>query len=96
MVLGIALLPFVLRKSLQEIKIISVIFFVAIMIFILVLCIQMFTLGETYNPDKGTMGQYWHFRFTLLEITSFSILLCAYNYSFIEFPLYHALGPSRT
>jgi hypothetical protein len=42
------------------------------------------------------MGQYWHFRLDLLDITAFSILLCSYNYSFIEFPLYHALGPSRT
>jgi amino acid permease len=38
-VLGLALLPIVLRKSLQEIKIISVIFFISIVIFILVLCV---------------------------------------------------------
>jgi amino acid permease len=29
-------------------------------------------------------------------IAAFSIFLCAYNFSFIEFPLYHALGPDRS
>lgn len=29
-------------------------------------------------------------------IAAFSIFLCAYNFSFVEFPLYHALGPDRS
>ena len=30
------------------------------------------------------------------DVTNFSILLCSYNFSFIEFPVYHSLGPDRS
>lgn len=51
MVLGIALMPIILKKGLKEIKLISIILYIAIITFILTLLIQVFTLGETYNPD---------------------------------------------
>ena len=70
--------------------------FAAVAFFIISLLIQRFTKERTYNADYPGPYDYWHFRFGFREITSFSILLCAYNFSFIEFPLYHSLGKDRT
>lgn len=54
------------------------------------------TQGLENNPDKGNRPfGYYKLHWNLDLIAAFSIFLCAYNFSFIEFPLYHALGSDR-
>lgn len=95
-ILGLALLPWILKKHLYEMKLGADIHFAAVAFFIISLFIQRFTKKREYNIDAPGPYNYWEFKFGFKEITSFSILLCAYNFSFIEFPLYHSLGPDRT
>lgn len=92
--LALVLFPVNLKKTLTEMKLMADLHFVAVALFIMCLLIQRFTKEREYNPDA--VYNYWTFGWSLSEITTFSILLCAYNFSFIEFPLYHSLGPSRT
>lgn len=68
--------------------------FVAVFFFIISLVIQVCKNKEQFNPDSE--HHYWHFKINWRETKTFSILLCAYNFSFIEFPLYHSLGKKRT
>lgn len=94
MLLALVLLPVNLKKTLTEMKLAADLHFVAVGLFIMCLFIQRFTKEREYNTD--TVYNYWTFGWSMNNITTFSILLCAYNFSFIEFPLYHSLGPSRT
>lgn len=93
-ILAVCLFPVILKKTLTEMKLAADLHFVAVALFIIALAVQRFTVERTYNND--TTYDYWTLHWRLYEITTFSILLCSYNFSFIEFPLYHSLGPNRT
>lgn len=80
---------------LAEIKIISYLLFGSVVLFVLALAYMLAKDGFTYNPDTKPFG-YYKFHWNLDLIAAFSIFLCAYNFSFIEFPLYHALGSDRS
>jgi len=93
-ILSAVLFPVILKKTLTEMKLAADLHFVAVALFLICMLIQRFTKEREYNPDP--VYNYWSFHWKLEEITTFSILLCSYNFSFIEFPLYHSLGPGRT
>ena len=89
-------MPVIFKKVLSELKIISYLLFVSVIIFIAFLGLQILNGDiEKYNPDPKPRGYYtiiWGWD----SIAAFSVFLCAFNFSFVEFPLYHALGPDRS
>lgn len=96
LVLFASLMPIILKKTLREVKLIADLHLGAVMLFILCMLIQRFTEGRTYNIDAPGPYNYWHFEWTMDDVTNFAILLCSYNFSFIEFPVYYSLGPDRS
>ena len=89
-------MPVIFKKVLNELKIISYLLFGAVIFFIAFLGFQLMNHGiEKYNPDTKPRG-YYTINWGWNSIAAFSVFLCAYNFSFIEFPLYHALGPDRS
>lgn len=94
-VLAIGLLPIIFKKVLAEMKIISYALFGSVLLFVFFLAFQLANHGmEKENPDTPPY-HYWNITWGWNSIAAFSVFLCAYNFSFIEFPLYHALGPDR-
>ena len=88
-------MPVIFKKVLSELKIISYLLFASVIIFIAFLGFQILSGDiEKYNPDKPRV------KYTIIwgwdSIAAFSVFLCAFNFSFVEFPLYHALGPDRS
>lgn len=89
-------MPVIFKKVLNELKIISYLLFGAVIFFIAFLGFQLINHGiEKYNPDPKPR-HYYTINWGWDSIAAFSVFLCAYNFSFIEFPLYHALGPDRS
>jgi len=95
-VLAIGLLPVIFKKVLAEMKIISYALFISVLFFIFFLALQLVNHGMSkYNPDYPGPYPYYNINWGWNSIAAFSVFLCSYNFSFIEFPLYHALGPDR-
>ena len=96
-VLAILLMPVIFKKVLNEMKIISYLLFGSVLFFILFLAIQLMAgAAEKYNPQYPGPYPYYKINWGWNSIAAFSVFLCSYNFSFIEFPLYHALGPDRS
>lgn len=95
-ILAILLLPVIFKKVLAEMKIISYALFGSVLMFIFFLALQLAEGNNKYwNPEYPGPYPYYHIDWGWNSIAAFSVFLCAYNFSFIEFPLYHALGPDR-
>jgi hypothetical protein len=93
-VLGALLLPVVIQKTLATMKWAADLHLMAVALFLICLLIERFISQREYNLDPEY--DYWTFNWKLSSVTTFSILLVSYNFSFIEFPLYHSLGSQRT
>ena len=52
LILGAVLFPFIIRKELKELKIISIILFFGIFSFIMILLAQLLIEGNNFNKDK--------------------------------------------
>lgn len=93
--LGAALLPVILKEELHEIRLLSYFLFsVASFYLLLLINCQIFT-PDKYNSDPEPHN-YFAAKWGLDMVSSFSVFLCAFNFSFAEFPVYHALGPHRS
>lgn len=93
--IGTLLLPVVLKKELQEIKMMSYMLFLSVSLFILLMSYQLLTDGDKFNPDPAPYN-YWDIKWSLNMVSGISVILTANNYSFAEFPLYRALGQDRS
>lgn len=96
-VIGLAVLmvPAVLKKMLAEMKIVSVLLFMSIAIFILLFLIQLLTLGSIENHDE-TYGQYYRVDLSMQLVTGFNIIVLAYAYHINLFPTYNSLGANKS
>lgn len=89
------MLPLVLKKMLKEMKIVSVLLFVAIGLFILLFIIQLITMGSQENHDEDYY-EYYDIDFNMKLITGFNIIVLAYAYQINLFPTYNSLGENKS
>jgi len=83
--------PLCLKKMLAEMKIVSILLFVSIAIFILIFLVQLLTLGSIENHDE-TYGEYYRIDFGMELVTGFNIIVLANAYHINLFPTYNSLG----
>mmetsp|Transcript_23503 Transcript_23503/g.31502 ORF Transcript_23503/g.31502 Transcript_23503/m.31502 type:complete len:199 (+) Transcript_23503:242-838(+) len=77
--LALAMLPLCLKKMLREMKIVSILLFLAIGLFIFLFIVQLVTMGSVENHDKD-YGEYYDIDFNMKLITGFNIIVLAYGY----------------
>jgi len=75
-------------------KIVSILLFVAIALFIFLFLIQLCTLGTIENHDVD-YGQYYRFELGMQLVTGFNIIVLAYSYQTNLFPTYNSLGANK-
>lgn len=93
--LAVVMTPLCIKKMLAEMKIVSVLLFVAIAIFILIFLVQLMTLGNIENHDES-YGEYYKIDFDVKLITGFNIIVLANAYHINLFPTYNSLGPNKS
>ena len=93
--LAIVLVPLILKKKLAEMKIISILLFASIGIFIILFLVQLLTLGGIENHDED-YGQYYEVTFDLNLVTGFNIIVLAMGYHTNLFPTYNAFGAKKS
>ena len=89
--LALVMTPLWIKKRLAEMKIVSILLFLAIALFILLFIVQLLTLGSIENHDE-TYGQYYRVDLSMELITGFNIIVLAYAYHMNLFPTYNSLG----
>ena len=95
LVLAVLMTPLCLKKMLAEMKIVSIMLFLSISIFILLFIVQLCTLGSIENHDE-TYGAYWEIDLDMQLITGFNIIVLAYAYHINLFPTYISLGTNKS
>lgn len=68
----------IFKKEIKELKIVSIILFISLLIFIAVFWFQLVSEGELYNPDSDK--NYFEPMWDEHIINSFSIVLVAYSF----------------
>lgn len=94
LVLATVMTPISLMKKLNEMKIVSILLFLAIALFILLFLIQLCTMGTIENPDVD-YSVYYRFEVGIQLITGFNIIVLAYSYQTNFFPTYNSLGANK-
>lgn len=92
--IALVMTPLCLKKKLREMKLVSILLFAAIGIFILLFLIQMFSLGTIDNADED-FRQYWRVDLDMELVTGFNTIVLAYAYQTNLFPTYRSLGANR-
>ena len=86
--------PLCLKKMLQEMKIVSILLFVAIGLFISLFVVQLASLGSQENHDDSYL-QYYDIDFDMQLVTGLNIIVLAYGYQVNLFPTYNSLGSNK-
>ena len=89
------MIPPILKKQLAELKIVSITLFVALILFIVIFVIQLFTQADKTNPDKDH-SSYFKIDFDLRVVTGLNILIVAYGVQTSFFPTFNSMGSNRT
>ena len=88
-------MPILVKKDLHELKIVSIILFACILIFVALFIIQLLTIGNIDNHDEN-YGRYYKVEFSMQLVTSVSIFLVAFVYHFNFFSVIDSLAePTR-
>lgn len=94
-VLAFLMFPLCMKKMLAEMKIVSVLLFLAIAIFILLFLVQLITMGSIENHDE-TYGRYYMVDLSMELVTGLNIIVLAYAYQINLFPTYNSLGANKS
>ena len=89
------MIPPILKKQLAELKIVSITLFVALILFIVIFVIQLFTQASKTNPDTDH-SSYFKIDFDLRLVTGLNILIVAYGVQTSFFPTFNSMGSNRT
>jgi len=93
--LAVFMIPLCVKKMLAEMKIVSILLFISIAIFVLTFLVQLLTLGSIENHDEK-YGQYYRIDFSIELVTGFNIIVLAYSYHLNLFPTYNSLGSNKS
>ena len=94
LIIAAAMTPLCLKKMIREMKIVSILLFLAIGLFISLFIIQLVLLGSKENHDE-TYGQYYKIELDMKLITGLNIIVLAYAYHVNLFPTYNSLGVNK-
>ena len=94
--LGLGMLPLILKKELQELHIVSLSLFFALLLFVFIVFLQVVTLGpDAFAEGEGlTMHQLWVPQADIdfwKVVKSICFLLVAFSFAINLFPIYSAL-----
>ena len=84
-----------MKKKLAELKIVSILLFVAIGLFVLLFIIQLCTLGNVDNHDES-YDRYYEVNWDMKLVTGFNIIAVAFSYQINLFPMYNSLGWNKS
>ena len=93
--LAILMFPLCMKKMLAEMKIVSLLLFLAIGIFIFLFLVQLIFMGSIENHDE-TYGRYYMVDFSMELVTGFNIIVLAYAYQINLFLTYNSLGANKS
>ena len=94
LLIGIALVPLIIKRKLAEMKCASVLLFAGIGVFVLLFAIQLCTVGNIENHDES-YGKYYHATFDFNLVTGINIMLFAVGYQITLFPTMDSLGKDQ-
>lgn len=72
-------MPPIFKRTVKELKIISYLLFISVMLFVVAILIELGVEGTKHNPDEN-FGQYYEVHFKRETITAISIFLWAYSF----------------
>ena len=91
LLLGIATFPLIIKKEIQELKIASIILFIGISSFLLILTGEMIFEGNFENHDES-YDEYFIVDRDLTVVKGLSMILVAFSFQQNLFPLYNGLA----
>jgi len=91
---GLLVIP-LLQKELKEIKMVSVVLFLSIGLFLVLMMLQLIMDGSALNPDEDR-SIYYRVHWNLKLMTAFGIILTAYGFQQNLFPIYQSLAIKTT
>ena len=95
LVLSSSMIPLILQKKLAELKVVSILLFCAIGLFVALFIYQLMTIGNIENHDES-YGKYYKIEFNFSVITSINIITVAYAFQLNLFPTYNSLGTNKS
>ena len=79
-ILGFCLLPIFLQKHLKELTLVSIILFVGVALFIIIISVQLAYYGNFENPDLNETTEYMNIETNFNLVKGISMILVAYSF----------------
>ena len=79
LILSSSMIPLILQKKLAELKLVAILLFASIGLFVGLFIFQLLTIGNIENHDE-TYGKYYVMEFNFSVITSINIITVAYSF----------------
>lgn len=90
LLLAILNMPPIFKRTVKELKIISYLLFLSVIIFVVAIMIELAVEGTSHNSDQS-FAKYYEINFSRETITAVSIFLWAYSFQLIFFSTYRSI-----